>query len=63
MSDSKAKPRFLCRNQKCDKKNFQLEYELNAKYQGTSELRFFGAGYRVYFVEHNHHIVVLLYGG
>ena len=32
--------------------------------EGVSELRlFFGAGYRVYFGEHNHQIVVLLCGG
>ena len=35
--DAKGKPRFVCRNRHCIKKTFQLEYELNAKYEGTTE--------------------------
>ena len=35
--DAKGKQRFLCRNRDCIKKTFQFEYELNAKYTGTTE--------------------------
>jgi len=44
--DSKGKPRFLCRNQKCDKKTFQLEYELNAKYHRTGKILAYALGRR-----------------
>jgi insertion element IS1 protein InsB len=35
--DAKGKQCFVCRNRNCIKKTFQLEYELNAKYEGTTE--------------------------
>ena len=33
----REKQRFVCRNRNCIKKTFQLEYEFNAKYEGTTE--------------------------
>jgi insertion element IS1 protein InsB len=35
--DAKGKQRFLCRNPDCLKKTFQLDYELKAKYEDTTE--------------------------
>lgn len=61
LKDMMGRKRILARLSRLKQGNFG---DCEPVGEGVSELRlFFGAGYRVYFGVHNHHIVVLLCGG
>ena len=61
LSDVMGRKRILARVSRLQQGNYG-DYQPVG--EGVNELRlFFGYGYRVYFGEHNNHVVVLLCGG